>query len=79
MWKLIVIVLLAVGAYFVYENQDELLTSAKEMFLKEKTVMKVNNASAEKQKAIEDATNRALEYYWLQKFFNINPKVFAAS
>ncbi len=62
MWKLIVIVLLAVGAYFVYENQDELLTSAKEMFLKEKTVMKVNNASAEKQKAIEDATNRALEY-----------------
>lgn len=62
MWKLIVIVLLAVGAYFVYENQDELLTSAKEMFLKEKTVMKVNNASAEKQKAIEDATNRALGY-----------------
>ncbi len=62
MWKLIVIVLLAVGAYFVYENQDELLTSAKEMFLKEKTVMKVNNASAEKQKAIEDATNKALEY-----------------
>lgn len=62
MWKLIVIVLLAVGAYLVYENQDELLTSAKEMFLKEKTVMKVNNASAEKQKAIEDATNRALEY-----------------
>lgn len=62
MWKLIVIVLLAVGAYFVYENQDELLTSAKEMFLKEKTVMKVNNASAEKQRAIEDATNKALEY-----------------
>lgn len=62
MWKLIVIVLLAVGAYFVYENQDELLTSAKEMFLKEKTVMKVNNASAVKQQAIEDAANKALEY-----------------
>ena len=45
MWKLIVIVLLAVGAYFVYENQDELLTSA-----------------TEKQRAIEDATNKALEY-----------------
>lgn len=62
MWKLIVLILLAVGAYFIYENQDELLVNAKELFLKEKTVMKVNNASAEKQKAIEDATNRALEY-----------------
>lgn len=62
MWKLIVIVLLAVGAYFVYENQDELLTSAKDLFLKEKTVVKVNNASAEKQRMIEDATNKALEY-----------------
>jgi len=62
MWKLIVFVLLAVGAFFVYENQDELLTSAKELFLKEKTVMKVNNASAVKQQAIEDATNKALEY-----------------
>lgn len=62
MGKLILVILLAAGAYFVYENQDTLLTSAKEMFLKEKTVMKVNNASAEKQKAIEDATNKALEY-----------------
>lgn len=62
MGRLIIIVLLAVGAYFLYENQDELLSSAKELFLKEKTVMKVNNASAEKQKAIEDAERRALEY-----------------
>lgn len=62
MLRLIIVVLLAVGAYFIYDNQDELLTSAKEMFLKEKTIMKVNNASAEKQKAIEDAERRALEY-----------------
>ncbi|MCM1010023.1 MAG: hypothetical protein NC390_03970 [Fusobacterium sp.] len=62
MLRLIIVVLLAVGAYFIYDNQDELLTSAKEMFLKEKTVMKVNNASAVKQQAIEDAERRALEY-----------------
>ncbi len=62
MLRLIIIVLLAVGAYFIYDNQDQLLTSAKELFLKEKTVMKVNNASAEKQKAIEEAEQQALEY-----------------
>ncbi len=62
MGRLILLVLLGVGAYFLYENQDQLLAGAKEMFLKEKTIMKVNDASAEKQKAIEDATNRALEY-----------------
>ena len=49
MGKLIIVILLAIGAYFIYENQDELLASAKELFLKEKTVVKVNNASAEKQ------------------------------
>ena len=62
MGKLIVVILLAIGAYFIYENQDELLASAKELFLKEKTVMKVNNASAEKQKAIENAMDQALVY-----------------
>lgn len=62
MLRLIIIVLLAVGAYFIYDNQDQLLSSAKELFLKEKTVMKVNNASAEKQKAIEEAEQQALEY-----------------
>ena len=62
MWKVIVIAVLAAGAYFIYQNQEELLTGAKDLFLKEKTVVKVNNASAEKQKAIEDATNKALEY-----------------
>ena len=61
MGKLIIVILLAVGAYFIYENQDTMLTSAKELFLKEKTVVKVNNASAEKQKAIEDAMNQVLE------------------
>lgn len=62
MGKLIIVILLAVGAYFIYENQDTLLTNAKELFLKEKTVVKVNNASAQKQKAIEDAMDQALEY-----------------
>lgn len=62
MGKVIVFVLLALGAYYVYDHQDELLVGAKEMFLKEKTVMKVNNASAEKQRAIQDAERRALEY-----------------
>ena len=62
MGKLIIFILLAIGAYFIYENQDELLASAKELFLKEKTVVKVNNASAEKQKAIENAMDQALEY-----------------
>lgn len=62
MGKLIIVILLAIGAYFIYENQDELLASAKELFLKEKTVVKVNNASAEKQKAIENAMDQALEY-----------------
>ena len=62
MVKVIVFVLLALGAYYVYYHQDELLVGAKEMILKEKTVTKVNNASAEKQRAIQDAEQKALEY-----------------
>ncbi len=62
MGRFIVFVLLAVGAFYLYQNQDEILTNAKELFLKEKTISKVNNASAEKQKAIEEAMDQVLGY-----------------
>ena len=62
MVRFIIIVLLAVGAYFVYQNQDEIVSNTKDLFMKEKTVVKVNNASAQKEQAIKDAEKRALEY-----------------
>ena len=62
MWKFIVIAVLAAGAFFLYQNQDQLLSNAKDLFMKEKTIVKVNNASEEKQKALEDAMNQVLEY-----------------
>lgn len=62
MGRVIIFVVLALGCYYIYDHQDEFLTSAKEMFMKEKTIMKVNDASAQKEKAIQDAMNQALEY-----------------
>ena len=62
MIRFIILVLLAVGVYYVYENQDELFANAKQFFAKEKTIMKVNDASAKKQKAVEDAMKQVLEY-----------------
>ncbi len=60
MWKFILLVLLALGAYWLYVNQDELYNKAQDMFMKEKTIMRVNGASAQKQEAYEEA-QRMLE------------------
>ena len=62
MGRLILLILIVAGAFFLYQNQDELLANAKELFLKEKTIMKVNSASQQKQQMIEEAERNALEF-----------------
>lgn len=53
--KFLILVLIVGGCVYLYQNQDELLENAKEIAKKEKTINKVNNASAQKQQYIEDA------------------------
>ncbi len=56
--KFLVFALIIGGCVYLYQNQDELLENAKELAKKEKTINKVNNASAQKQQYIEDAQNQ---------------------
>ena len=60
MVKWIFVILVAVGAFYVYQNQDTLMESTINFFSKEKTVSKLNNIENTKQKMYNDAG--ALDY-----------------
>lgn len=62
MVRLIVLILLMVGAILVYQHQDELLQKAEDFLKSEKTISKVNGASMEKERMLMDAQRQALEY-----------------
>ena len=62
MWKIIALLLLMFGFVWVYMNQDSLFQRAENYLKNEKTISRVNGASAAKEDAIMDAQRKALEY-----------------
>ena len=62
MWKAILLVIIAVGAVLIYQHQDQLLQKAEYYLKQEKTISKVNGASAQKENYLKDAEQKALEY-----------------